>query len=69
MVDKTREMVEMAKTNARKKREHTLRNGGYVGMRGSWFGVNPITKTTPTIQKKKEKERKKHKSDLQRDCS
>ncbi len=58
----------MAKSKAKKQREHILRNGGYVkGIRGSWFGVKPITKKTPTL--KQQKEKRKHKLDLEREVS
>jgi hypothetical protein len=55
----------MAKSKAKKKREHILRNGGYVdGFRGNWNGINPLTKTTPTKREKLDKVEIKHKSKL-----
>jgi hypothetical protein len=64
----------MAKSSARKKREHLVRQGKWnpLSDRGSWFGINPTTKSTPTMKTKKEKVYKKHKvfgnSDYQMPC-
>lgn len=37
-------------SKARKKREHLIRNGkpDPASSRGSWFGVKPVTRRTPT---------------------
>lgn len=56
----------MAKSKAQKQRDHILRNGGYVkGIRGNWFGVNPTTKTTPSLRGKLDKMIHKHKASTQ----
>ena len=54
----------MAKSKARKQREHLVRQGKRdpQGMRGSWGDVKPLTRMTPTLQEKKEKGMAKHKS-------
>lgn len=64
-------MTKLAKSKARKIREHRVRQGktNPADYRGSWNGILPFIRMTPTLQKKKEKERTKHKSDLQKDCS
>jgi hypothetical protein len=64
-------MVKLAKTKARKMREHIVRQGktNPADYRGSWNGVVPLTKTTPTIKEKKEKERNKYKPNLHQYCS
>ena len=59
----------MAKSNARKKREKRMREGkrNPEKSRGSWNGVTPITKRTPTLIEKQERQQKKHKKRHSRD--
>ena len=48
-------------------RESRVRNGKSdpATSRGTWNGINPITKTTPTVKEKKERDMKKHKKILE----
>lgn len=53
----------MAKSKARKQREKQLREGGLNPEmhRGSWGGINPVIKRTPTLMEKQRKLNSKHK--------
>jgi hypothetical protein len=53
----------MAKSKAKKKREKLIREGRMNPEinRGSWNGICPITKKTPTLVEKKRKLENKHK--------
>jgi hypothetical protein len=52
----------MAKSSARKHREHLVRQGKWNPLqdRGTWWGVNPIAKVTPTKKEKLERSDKKY---------
>ena len=56
----------MAKSVAKKYREHLERQGKHnpSESRGTWWGVNPLTKTTPTKQGKQQRLENKHKVNL-----
>lgn len=54
----------MAKSKPQKMREKLVREGRLNPeiMRGSWNGVDPLTKKAPTIVELKERKHNKHKS-------
>ena len=54
--------IEMAKSKAKKLRTALARAGKYdpAGQRGNWNGVNPVTKTTPSLKEKIRKTERKH---------
>jgi hypothetical protein len=60
----------MAKSKARKQREHQARQGKWnvERDRGSWNGVNPVSKSTPTLKEKQERSEQKHKQTIRDLC-
>ena len=60
----------MAKSKAMKFREHQARQGKWnvERDRGSWNGVNPVAKTTPTMKEKQDKIERKYKKVIRDLC-
>jgi hypothetical protein len=63
-------MILMAKSKARKQREHQARQGKWnvERDRGSWNGINPVSKSTPTLKEKQERSERKYKKVIRELC-